>query len=155
MREIYPLTNDTRAVLTDNVIAIANEMDVHTSYLYQILSNAACDPFAKFRRLYAAAVRAGVDVSPWDGTLASIRNKHSQKKSSSECLIDKIDSNADTTRSVVDALKDGVISPSEADRIHKAITKERNALDALEAMVNLSHQDSDIRRWAKNRVANR
>lgn len=76
MRETYRLTSETRAVLTDNVTAIAAEMDVNTSYLYQILSSVESDPFAKFHRIYAASVRAGAHVHHWDVELQTIRERY-------------------------------------------------------------------------------
>lgn len=110
MRYDYPLTDETLAVLTDNVADIAAEMDVNVSYLYQILSGSQNDCFAKFQRLYAAAVRAGAPVCRWDNKLAAIRARYEKRaplKTEIECLAEKISRDADTTAKMVDALNGG------------------------------------------------
>jgi hypothetical protein len=136
MRTVYTLSESTLAVLSHNVPAIAKEWDKNPSYLYQILSGVECDPLAKFLPLYAAAVRAGADVSPWDAALSEVRSRYALcNKNPVQCLTDKIATNAETTSKLVTALKDGQIDEREARNIRKTIAKERASLDDLEAML--------------------
>ena len=135
MRFTYALSDETRKVLTENVGRISEEMDVVDKYLYAILANDKTDPFAPFVRLYAAAVRSGAPVCYYDHKLAAIRARYEKSiplKTEIDCLTDKINSDADTTSQLVDALKDGVIDAHEAERIQHAIDKERSTLDLLE-----------------------
>lgn len=134
-RETYPLTSESRTVLTDHVKDIALEMSVDASYLYQILSSAECDPFGKFRRLYSAAVRAGCDVSAWDASLSSIKARHCVQTNETSCLSKKITLDADTTKKLVEALEDGVIDETESRAIRRAIAKERDILDVIDAQL--------------------
>lgn len=135
MRHDYDLTNETRQILSGNVIDTAAEMNVADKYLYAILAGTQTDPFAKFEHLYAASVRAGGRVGLWDNKLAAIRARYEKEppcKSPIECLTEKISSDADTTSKLVDALKDGEIDAREAEKIQAAIDKERSTLDMLE-----------------------
>lgn len=144
MRQIYEISDETRAVLTDKVIPIAAEMDVNTSYLYQILSGVGTDCFSKFRRLYSACVRAGADVTPWDASLSAIKTKNCVGLTETQCLVQKIERDADTTARLVDALKDGLIDERERTAIGRAIQKERDSLDVLEAFLSFSTNGNGI-----------
>lgn len=163
MRETYRLTNETLNVLADKVIAIASEMDVSDKHLYAVLAGTETDPFAKFRRLYAAAVRAGADVSPWDASLSAIKARHSiasPERTQMQCLVEKITLDADTTAKLVDALHDGEIDPQEMTAIRKAIAKERDSLDVLEIYLGPGAENGhiptiDVRKIAKAAVAKR
>lgn len=135
MRHTYDLTDETRKVISGNITRTAEEMNVSDKYLYGILSGDKTDPFAPFEHAYAASVRAGNPVCHWDNKLAAIRTRYEKAvplKTEIECLTEKINSDADTTSQLVDALKDGVIDSSEAERIQHAIDKERSTLDLLE-----------------------
>ena len=141
---VYSLTTATEQVLTGSVKQIAYEMDCSDKYLYGMLSEDKTDIFAPFRRLYAAAVRAGASVCHWDNDLASIRARYEKlqpKRSIVECLIEKIRSGADTAARLVDALKDGEISESEAGRIQAAIDKEKQNLALLETHLHFARAD--------------
>jgi hypothetical protein len=136
MRHSYDLTDETRKVLTNRVNGIADEMDVSDKYLYAILSGDKTDPFGPFAHLYAGAARHGAPTELWRHKLDAIDaryTKQAPKKTEIECLTDKINANADTTSQLVEALSDGVIDSQEAERIQKAIDKERSTLDLLEA----------------------
>lgn len=135
MRETYRLSDPTRQVIADNVQAIAEQMDVTPNYLHQVLAGYETDSFAKFRRLYAACVRAGVDVSPWDASLAEAKVNANQCRSVSECLSKLMTDEAKTNALVVDALEDGQITDDETKPILRAVAKERSDLDALETKV--------------------
>lgn len=135
MRESYPVSDETRMVLTDRVKPVASEMDVDTSYLYQILSSATCDPFGKFRRLYAACVRSGADVTPWDAALSSIKARmvtESPQISETHCLSELIGRSADAAQTILIALPDG-IDPHEAPEIRRSVAKLKDILDIIEA----------------------
>lgn len=135
MRTTYELSDQTREVLTDAVASIATEWDKNPSYLYQILSNVECDPFAKFRAMYAAAVRAGVDVTAWDANLVEIKARYRVEKPLPEVLCDKMKGDTKTNTLLVDALKDGKVDEHERRPILRAVAVERNTLDYIEAIV--------------------
>lgn len=136
MRETYPLTDPTLEVLSGHVTEIASEWEKSTGYLYQILSSLEPDPFGKFRGIYAAAVRAGADVTPWDAALCEIKTRYArERRSDSECIADKIIRDADCTKQIVQALQDGKLDEKEQRSIRRAIQKERDSLDEIEAMV--------------------
>jgi hypothetical protein len=144
-REIYSLTDQTTAVVTDNVGAIAAEMDVSNKYLYAILSEEKTDPYAPFRRLYAAAVRAGAPTCHWEVDLNAIKTRSMKirpSKTEIECLTEKVMSDADTTAKLVDALRDGDIDEVERRSIITAIEKERRTLDSLEMVLGLNSKSS-------------
>ena len=140
-RETYPLSTETSKVLSNHVKAIAIEMDVDPSYLYQILSSVVGDPFANFRRLYAATARAGGDVTIWDAAFAEIRSRYRPiRECTRECLVTKVRCDADSTVAVVNAL-DGC----DHTKAHVAIQRQREALDDVEA----SMTKDDLRGFAK------
>jgi len=131
-RETYtPASDETIKVLTDHVKVVAEQMDVVPNYLTQILVGNECDSFLKFKRLYAACVRAGIDTSPWDAVFCSIKAQ-TRPDEVDLPIADKILRGADTTAKLVDALEDGFIDEREAEVIQKAICKERDTLDRLE-----------------------
>lgn len=156
MRETYPITDQTLNILDGNAKQIATEMDVDKSYIYQILSSVEADPFGKFRRLYAACVRAGRDVTAWDASLASIRVRNEcVGLDTVECLSKKIALDADTTMKLVDALRDGDIDDRERSEIRRAIQRERDSLDVLEATLSLSEPADSVRQFARKAVNGR
>jgi len=73
-RHIYHLQSETIKVLSGNVEGVADQMDVSTRHIYNILEGRETDPFAKFLELYRAAVRAGAPVRHWDDRLAEVRD---------------------------------------------------------------------------------
>ena len=79
-RHNYPLTRETVKVLNGSAQAVAEEMSVSPTAIYNILESNTTDPFSKFEFMYAAAVRAGCDVSHWDNRLAVIRAKNKKQK---------------------------------------------------------------------------
>ncbi len=135
MRETYPLSTETLKVLTDRVGDISEEMDVTTAYLYQILNSDTCDPFAKFRRLFAAAARAGAPVEIWLAELHGIVAKYKRDRTMTEALTDKIATDAITTSELLTALHDGQIDAHEAPRLRIHIGKEREVLNEIEALL--------------------
>lgn len=158
-RETYPLSKETRAVLTDNVADIAAEMDVHTSYLYQILSSVECDPFGKFRRLYAAAVRAGAPVFHWDDELEAIRDRYAPHKLNIDReLAESIKEDADVSISHVNGeslysqLKEVDESIEAKQRLRtaiiEAINDEKETPNAGRTRIN-----GNVRHIAKSAVA--
>lgn len=152
MRMHYDLTDETRKVLKDNVGEIAAEASVNDSYLYQVLSSVESDFFAKFDRFYGAAVRAGSDVTPWDVRLQRHKTKQGEK-TIHQCLTDKLESDADTACKLVDAIKDGDIDAREREQIERAIAKERDCLDRLEATMALYVREETKQRASRAVVA--
>lgn len=76
MRHTYELTTETIKVLTGNVQSVAQEYGCTDKHLYAILAGTQTDPFAVMEWLYAAAVKAGCDVQPWDDKLRAIRRRY-------------------------------------------------------------------------------
>lgn len=139
MRQTYSLTAQTLKVLTDRVTAIATEMDVDPAYLHQILNSTESDSFGKFKRLYAAAVRADAPVCHWDNELAAIRARYEKllpDLSIVECFTGKINANARTCEQLVHALQDGQIDDIESDRILLAIDQERKIFNQIEDLLH-------------------
>lgn len=135
MRHDYQLTEETLKTFKGNEGAIAEEADVGYKYVSAIMSGAKTDPFAPFKHFYRAAARAGVSRCHWRNTLDAIDARYEKKlpnKTEVECLTDKINSDADTTAKMVEALRDGHIDAHEARKILQAIDKERSILDLLE-----------------------
>lgn len=75
-RHTFELTEETIKVFNGSAKAIAEEADVSNKYIHGILAGTESDPFSAFQFYYAAAVRAGRDVSPYDNRLAIIRAKY-------------------------------------------------------------------------------
>ena len=60
------MTDETRQVLNSGQVkSLAKEYGCDPSYIYQMLSGFATDPFAPFEAFLTAAVDAGMDVTPW------------------------------------------------------------------------------------------
>lgn len=152
MRETYPLSDETRQVLCNgtSVKEIASEMDVNDSYIYQILSSVECDSFAKFKRLYAACVRAGADVTHWDAALSAIKTRRDAKHSPAQVLAEKIRHSADTEAKMLMVLEDGEIDADEVPMIRKAVSVEREKLDQIEAILDKASTVRDFARKAVN-----
>jgi hypothetical protein len=142
-RHTYELTDETRKVMSGNVPRIAEEAEVSDKYLHGILAGTETDPFAPFVHYYASSARAGAPICYWDNKLAAIRARYEKQipnKSLIQCLTEKIESDADTSAKMVDALRDGFIDAGEADRIQAAINKERQTLDLLETHVQFKRE---------------
>lgn len=75
-RKTYELSAETIKVLNGQSTKVAEEFGCDPSYMHGILAKSETDPFAKFEWLYAAAVRAGCDVSHWLNRLDAIRAKY-------------------------------------------------------------------------------
>lgn len=75
-RHNFRLTEETIKVFNGGAKDIAEEADVSNKYIHAILAGTETDPFAPFQFYYAAAVRAGKDVSHYDNRLAIIRSKY-------------------------------------------------------------------------------
>jgi hypothetical protein len=137
-REIFALTDATKDTLTDNVKQIAHTWDKCVSYVYAILTSEKTDPYAPFRKLYAAAVRAGVPTFHWENDMAEIRlraEKRKPVKTPAEVLIEKVKSDAHTDTIIISAIEDGNITDDEAKDIEAAIARERELLDSIEVLV--------------------
>lgn len=156
-RHQYQLTDATRFVLTDNVSKIAAEFDCDKSYWYQVLSNVTTDPFAPFRRLYAAAVRAKAPVHHWDEELHAVRTRYETPApavSDAECIVKQVTAGAATLKAFVEAISDGELTLGEKRRVDDAIHEQRKALELLETVVSFrTDLPIDIRRAARARRA--
>ena len=75
-RHDYPLTPETIKVMTGNAQQIAEEAGYRPSYAYAITEAKVTDPFSVFVHLYAAAVRAGCNITPWITRLKLIEEKY-------------------------------------------------------------------------------
>jgi hypothetical protein len=139
MRETYkPASEQTVRILSTDRELIATEMDLTRNTLDQIIAGNECDPFLKFKRMYAGAVRAGVDVTPWDVAFQEIKTRHANGQTIHQSLSEKVMCDADTAAKIIEALKDGQIDRHEVRRIREAIQRERNTLDVLEAHLNVT-----------------
>jgi hypothetical protein len=139
MRHVWELSDETRKVMTGHVADIAEEANVTTTAIYNILGGTQTDPFAPFEHYYAASVRAGAPVAHWRDRLDAIDARYGEgqkPKTLHQCLVDKIDSDAKTNMELVEALHDGDLSDHERARIQGLIRTERERLDALEKAVN-------------------
>lgn len=135
MRHTYDLTDETRKVISGNITRTAEEMNVSDKFLYGILSGDKTDPFAPFEHLYAACKRAGNPTCHYRNKLDAIDARYEKQvplKTEVECLTEKIHSNAESSSQMVEALKDGIIDSHEAEKLQRAIDKERSILDLLE-----------------------
>lgn len=148
MRIDYDLTNETRKTFTGHVEQIADEADVNPSYIYGILSGTKTDPFAPFERFYKGTARAGVSRCHWRMKLDAIDaryDKQNPKSTPIDCLTQKIKTDAATTEKMVEALKDGNISPQEAEAILRAVQKERDVLDLIELTMQFRVPQTKLR----------
>lgn len=149
-RTTYEISDQTRAVLTDKVTAIASEMDVNPSYLYQLLSGVGTDCFAKFCRLYAAAVRAGADTRYWDERLLEIRERNERRENL--CIHQETARFAQESADVSIAHIEGKDAQTLLREAREAIAQgkrlERAALDEIEAQERTKRPHSDLRNKA-------
>lgn len=75
-RKTYSLSTETIKVLNGSATKVAEEFGCDPGYIHQILGQTVTDPFAKMEWLFAAAVRAGCDVSPWMNRFDAILLKY-------------------------------------------------------------------------------
>lgn len=154
-RNTYPLSDETLRVLSSDKKAFAEAFPCNESYVYQILSNVEPDPFPKFRFWRATALRAGIDITPWDAVLSADKAKHEAEEDHSitSCLMDKQLSHTALTNGLINALTDGRISESEKKAISEFIAAERDNLNELERAINsdIAH----IRQFANKAVNGR
>jgi hypothetical protein len=158
MRDTYkPASEQTVRILSTDRELIATEMDLTRNTLDQIIAGNECDPFLKFKRMYAGCVRAGVDVSAWDASFHEIKTRNAVATECTPChtLAEKIARDADTTSQMVEALRDGEIDQKERSKILLSIQKERDSLDVLEAVLTVTEPVTNVREWAKGAVNGR
>ena len=136
MRHFYQLSDETRKVFNGHVPHIAKEMNVLDKYLYAILAGTETDAFAKFVPQYAACIRAGADVTPWDAELSSIKARYSKFSSLSEteCLAAKIERDTDATLAIMKALEDGEIDDHEWRKIDEALERQEQAIGLIRGL---------------------
>lgn len=131
-RMVYQLSPQTRKVLTNHVKDIAIEFDCDPSHMYQILSDVEPDPFAKFRRLFKAAVRAEAPFELWMDELSGIIARYTKappKRSATECLIEHIQAGSELATKMVESFADGRIDDIEAAKLQAALRDAQAALD--------------------------
>lgn len=147
MRHHHDLTDETRKTLANNCQRLAESANVSDKYMYGIMADTNTDPFAVFLSiLYRPAVKAGISTVHWDARLSEIRAAgRSSRKSSVECLTEKIQRDADTTAKMVDALRDGRIDERERRAIQEAIERERQNLDLLETVLGCKAELKAVR----------
>jgi hypothetical protein len=139
-RHNYPLTTETIKVLTGFQAAIAEEAGVSASYVYGITEQKHTDPFAVLVHFYAAAKRAGANTCHWRNKLDAIDARYEKAtplKDEVECLTEKIRVNAEASSKLLEALKDGVIDPYEAEALQRLVDKERALLELVELHLQL------------------
>ena len=156
-RHTFELSDETIKVFNGAAKAIAEEADVSDKYVHAILAGTETDPFAPFQFYYAAAVRAGKDVSPYDNRLAIIRSKYEK---SGLCLKEEtanlIGETADVSRAVLtDAplytqLIEATQARDQAERTVKAILDAINA-EKEEVNGHRTRLPVDIREKARQR----
>ena len=135
MRHEYPLSTYTIKTINGKATEVAEEAGVSKTTIYNILEQKDTDPFSKFEiLLFAPAVRAGCDVSPWLNRLEAIVSKYRPLTTASpfDCLARKIEANAASTKATVKSLEDGEVTDIEIGKIQTAIRAERKVLDELE-----------------------
>lgn len=153
MRHIYELTDQTRKVFNGHIARIAEEMNVLDKNLYAILAGTATDTFAKFEHLYAACVRAGADVTPYDARLSSIKSRYKALSplTDTECLATKIERDTDATLAIMQALEDGHIDEREWTKIDEALERQEQAIGLVRGL----RPKTNVREIGRRAVANR
>lgn len=140
-RHDYPLTEETRKVIATNYKTIADEMGVDPRYIYGIVYGENPDAYSFFRVWYASCVRAE-DVSHciYDDDMASIRNRYRKQCpiDSKEYILNKIHTDAETTKTAIQAFSDGKLDKPERLQLRADLEKIRANCDWLEAVINLN-----------------
>ena len=147
MRHSYELQPETIKAINGCAQKIAEEMDVSDKHIYAILAGTETDPFAKFKVIYAAAVRAGCDVGHWLRSLEGIRAKYYRMEPQS---IEK-----ETAKSVKE-FNDVVIASIEGKPIDKQLIEIDQAISQLEilrkAAISQLAAGDNLRSFARGRV---
>lgn len=162
-RRDYELTTQTVKVMNGSAKNVAEEMDVSDKYIYAILAGTETDPFSKFQVLYAAAVRAGCDVSHWENRLESIKEKYRGTpfkcvdtitsqfvKESADVAIAHID----PSTSLYDQLREVNQALTKAEELKLAILKAINADTEAEGQPR-ARFNGNVRDIAKKAVQGR
>jgi len=125
VRHIYELQPETIKTINGCAQKVAEELDVSDKYVYAILAGTQTDPFAKFKVLYAAAVRAGCDVSHWLRSLDAIRAKYYRMEP--QCV------EKETAKSVKE-FNDVVIASIEGKPLETQLIEIDQAISQLEIL---------------------
>lgn len=136
MRKTYGTTDQTVLAIIGKEQAIAAEMDCHPTYIYGMKDRDNPDPYARFRPLYRAAVRAGSAHCHWDNDMAAIRAEADDARKIAEpmaLLLKKVRSDGDLTADILEALGDGVLTEPEIHKILKGIKAVRKNADDIES----------------------
>jgi hypothetical protein len=128
-RHNYPLTTETIKVLSGFQAAIAEEAGVSASYVYGITEQKHTDFFAVLVHFYAAAKRAGANTCHWRNKLDAIDARYEKTV--------PLRVNAEASSKLLEALKDGVIDPYEAEALQRLVDKERAILELVELHLQL------------------
>jgi hypothetical protein len=136
MRHKYSLTDETRKVLNGNVGPIAKEMNVTDKHLYGIIYNTSPDPFPRFETLREAAIKANVDVSPWDDKLKSAKEKDLEKADIIEQWLTCVEDLFTLQKEMGQIISDGIVSPEECRTVLPKISRAEDALNRLYRSVN-------------------
>jgi hypothetical protein len=128
-RHNYPLTPETIKVLSGFQAAIAEEAGVSASYVYGITEQKHTDFFAVLVHFYAAAKRAGANTCHWRNKLDAIDARYEKTV--------PLRVNAEASSKLLEALKDGVIDPYEAEALQRLVDKERAILELVELHLQL------------------
>lgn len=144
-RKTYKLSDETYEVLKNHEQGTAKEMECDPSYIYGIRNQINPDPYPKFRELYRAAAADGAPVHIWLNDLKSISNRGQRIKVEDfyTGLIKKIESDAESTERIVEALKDGTIDKPECLKIADSLQKMGANLESLKSLVQLKLGELD------------
>src|SRR5690606_20468810 len=110
------------------------EAAVSDKYIYGVLAGTQTDWFALFAHYYAAAVRAGCDVSHWDTELERIRAKYTFTEPGchrqTAAALSK-----ESGEAISATLTDAPLYQQLQERV-EARTAAENAVDAILALIN-------------------
>lgn len=144
MRRTYSLSTETIKVINGNATKVAEEFGCEPSYIHQILGQSVTDPFAKFEWLFASAVKAGCDVSPYLNRLDAIQAKY--RGGNSQCVETETIKFVKESADVPIAKIDGRPYHVQLTEVTQAITQGEILKDALISAINAEKEEFDSAR---------
>jgi hypothetical protein len=138
-RKIYQRTDETfQAVGTETAIAKQGNWD--PSYIYGIKNGDNPDPYPKFRELFQNTAFAGGNARLWlddlSGILARARGE-GIKRDLSASIIEKIDVDAKSVNSILEALRDGILTKAECHEIKAHLARLEQNTAEIQSFIDL------------------
>lgn len=135
------MSDETFRVISGNESAMAKEMECDVSHFHHVKGSNEPDRYPRFREWFRAGAYAGAPVEFWlndlKAILAKAQSRNAASKQLSDTIVEKIQTNSDSTAELVNAISDGKLSKSECYNILEKLAKSEEVEKQLRNIVLL------------------